>query len=296
MPKGNTSSPDVAMGGRILFWGPGPSTWDAMRLRLPFLKNPPLVSVVRLQGAIGATGRGAMLNDAALAPVLERAFKRGKPAAVALEINSPGGSPVQSALIGARIRRLAEEAEVPVFAFVEDVAASGGYWLAAAADEIWADDSSIVGSIGVISAGFGAHVLLARQGVERRVHTAGTSKSMLDPFSPEKPEDVARLKTLLEGLHGNFIAHVKTRRGEKLDTKSADLFNGEVWLGRRATDLGLIDGIGHLKPKMQARFGDKVQFRRYEMRRPFWSRFGADMAQDALAGIEERAQYARFGL
>ena len=267
-----------------------------MRLRLPFLKNPPLVSVVRLQGAIGATGRGAMLSDTALAPVLERAFKRGKPAAVALEINSPGGSPVQSALIGARIRRLSEEAGVPVFAFVEDVAASGGYWLAAAADEIWADESSIVGSIGVISAGFGAHVLLARQGVERRVHTAGTSKSMLDPFSPEKPEDVARLKTLLEGLHGNFIAHVKARRGEKLDTKSADLFNGEVWLGRHATDLGLIDGIGHLKPKMQARFGDKVQFRRYEMRRSFMSRFGVQMAQDALAGIEERAEFARFGL
>ncbi len=268
-----------------------------MRLRLPFIKNPPLVSVVRLQGAIGISGRGgASLSDTSLAPVLERAFKRGKPAAVALEINSPGGSPVQSALIGARIRRLADEAEVPVLAFVEDVAASGGYWLAAAADEIWADESSIVGSIGVISAGFGAHVLLARQGVERRVHTAGTSKTMLDPFRPEKPEDVARLKTLLEGLHGNFIAHVKARRGDKLDTKSADLFNGEVWLGRRATDLGLIDGIGHLRPKLQARFGDKVQFRRYEMRRPFWSRFGAQMAQDALSGIEERAQYARFGL
>lgn len=267
-----------------------------MRLRLPFIKNPPLVSVVRLQGAIGMPGRGTSLSDTALAPVLERAFTRGKPAAVALEINSPGGSPVQSALIGARIRRLAEEEKIPVLAFVEDVAASGGYWLAAAADEIWADESSILGSIGVISAGFGAHVLLARQGVERRVHTAGKSKSMLDPFRPESPEDVARLKTLLEGLHGNFIAYVKARRGDKLQTNSADLFNGEVWLGRQAADLGLIDGIGHLKPKLQARFGDNVQFRRYGLRRPFWSRFGTHMAQDALAGIEERAQYARFGL
>lgn len=268
-----------------------------MRLRLPFVKNPPLVSIVRLQGAIGISGRsGASLSDTALAPVLERAFKRGKPAAVALEINSPGGSPVQSALIGARIRRLAEETEIPVLAFVEDVAASGGYWLATAADEIWADESSIVGSIGVISAGFGAHVLLARQGVERRVHTAGKSKSMLDPFRPENPEDVARLQTLLEGLHGNFIAHVKARRGDKLMTKAADLFNGEVWLGRKATDLGLIDGIGHLKPKLQARFGENVQFRRYGLRRPIWSRFGAELAQDALSGIEERAQFARFGL
>lgn len=265
-----------------------------MKLRLPFMKNPPLVSVVRLSGAIGMAGRGA-LNDQVLAPVLERAFRKGKPKAVALEINSPGGSPVQSSLIGARIRRLAEEHDVPVYAFVEDVAASGGYWLAAAADEIWADDSSVLGSIGVISAGFGAHVLLARQGVERRVYTAGNSKSMLDPFRPEKPEDVERLKGLLEDIHQNFIDHVTARRGSRLTTET-DLFTGEVWLARRAKDLGLIDGVGHLKPKMQELFGKKVQFARYGVRRPIWSRFGASLAQDALAGLEERAAYARFGL
>lgn len=265
-----------------------------MRIRLPFVRNPPLVSVVRLAGAIGMAGR-ASLTDTALAPVLERAFRRGKPAAVALEINSPGGSPVQSSLIGNRIRRLADETGVPVIAFVEDVAASGGYWLAAAADEIWADDSSVLGSIGVISAGFGAHVLLARQGIERRVHTAGRSKSMLDPFRPEKKEDVERLQVILDDIHGNFIDHVKTRRGGRLNTET-DLFTGEVWLGRRAAELGLIDGIAHLKPKMQQRFGDKVQFRRYGLRRPFWSRFGAEMAQDVLAGVEERAAFARFGL
>jgi signal peptide peptidase SppA len=230
-----------------------------------------------------------------MAPVLERAFRKGKPKAVALEINSPGGSPVQSSLIGARIRRLAEEHDVPVYAFVEDVAASGGYWLAAAADEIWADDSSVLGSIGVISAGFGAHVLLARQGVERRVYTAGNSKSMLDPFRPEKPEDVERLKGLLEDIHQNFIDHVTARRGSRLTTET-DLFTGEVWLARRAKELGLIDGVGHLKPKMQELFGKKVQFARYGVRRPIWSRFGASLAQDALAGIEERAAYARFGL
>lgn len=265
-----------------------------MKLRLPFIKNPPLVSVVRLTGMIGTGGR-ATLNDAAVAPMLEKAFKRGKPAAVALEINSPGGSPVQSSLIGARIRRLSEETKVPVHAFVEDVAASGGYWLASAADEIWADACSILGSIGVISAGFGAHILLARQGVERRVYTAGESKSMLDPFRPENPEDVERLQVILGDLHETFIAQVKARRGDKLDSET-NLFTGEIWTAQRATDLGLIDGVGHLKPKMQERFGDKVQFRRYELRRPLWSRFGAQMAQDALFGIEERAAYARFGL
>ena len=265
-----------------------------MRLRLPFIKNPPLVAVVRLHGAIGMSGR-ASLSDNALAPVLEKAFRRGKPVAVALEINSPGGSPVQSSLIGARIRRLAEETRIPVIAFVEDVAASGGYWLAASADEIWADESSVLGSIGVICAGFGAHVFLARQGVERRVYTAGKSKSMLDPFRPEDPDDVERLKTILNDIHGNFITHVKDRRADKLDLKQ-DLFTGEIWLARRAAELGLIDGVGHLKPKMQARFGEKVQFRRYGLRRPFWSRLGTQLAQDALAGLEERADFARFGL
>lgn len=265
-----------------------------MNLRLPFIKKPPLVSVVRLNGAIGMTGRGS-LNDHAVAPILERAFRKGKPAAVALEINSPGGSPVQSSLIAARIRRLAEETEIPVYAFVEDVAASGGYWLAAAADEIWADDSSVIGSIGVISAGFGAHVFLARQGLERRVHTAGKSKSMLDPFRPEKEEDVARLKVILGDIHENFIAHVKDRRGDKLN-EAKDLFTGEFWLARRAQAHGLIDGIAHLKPKMQETFGDKVQFRRYALRKPFWNRFGAALADDAVTAIEERAAFARFGL
>ena len=265
-----------------------------MKLRLPFLKNPPLVSVVRLQGAIGMAGRGG-LNDQALAPVLERAFRKGKPAAVALEINSPGGSPVQSALIGARIRRLSEETKVPVIAFTEDVAASGGYWLAASADEIWADENSVLGSIGVISAGFGAHVLLARQGVERRVYTAGKSKSMLDPFRPENPKDVERLKTLLGDIHENFIAHVKSRRGDRLAAET-DLFTGEIWLARRAQELGLIDGIGHLVPKMKERFGDKVQYRRYGVRKSFLSRFGLQLANEAINGIEERAQFARFGL
>ncbi len=265
-----------------------------MKRWIPFLKSDPTVSVIRLQGVIAGGARGT-LNDLALAPVIERAFTRGKPDAVALEINSPGGSPVQSSLIGARIRRLAEEKDVPVIAFVEDVAASGGYWLAVAADEIYADPSSVVGSIGVISAGFGAHEFLAKQGVERRVYTAGKSKSMLDPFRPEKPEDVERLKVILNDIHGNFIDHVQTRRGDKLDAK-AEVFTGEVWLAERAKTLGLIDGIGHLKPMLKERFGDKVKFRRYGLRRPFLSRLGARMVDDAIGSIEERAAYAQFGL
>ena len=265
-----------------------------MKRWIPFLKSDPTVAIVRLSGVIATGSRGA-LNDDTLAPIIEKAFKRGKPAAVALVINSPGGSPVQSSLIGARIRRLADEKNVPVYAFVEDVAASGGYWLAAAADEIWADESSMVGSIGVISAGFGAHVFLSRQGIERRVHTAGKSKSMMDPFQPEKPEDIERLKGLLEQIHANFIAHVKNRRGAKLQN-NADLFTGEVWLGRQAIENGLIDGIGHIAPKMREVFGEKVRFRRYGVRRGLMQRLGVRIVSDTISGIEERAEFARFGL
>ncbi|WP_108835601.1 S49 family peptidase [Tateyamaria sp. Alg231-49] len=265
-----------------------------MKRFIPFMKSNPTVAVIRLQGVIAGGGRGT-LNDASLGPIIEKAFSKGKPAAVALEVNSPGGSPVQSSLIGARIRRLAEEKEIPVIAFVEDVAASGGYWLAAAADEIYADESSVVGSIGVISAGFGAHELLARQGVERRVYTAGKSKSMLDPFRPENPEDVERLKGLLNDIHANFIDHVTARRAGKLDSET-ELFTGEVWLAKKAHALGLIDGIGHIKPFLKERFGEKVQFRRYGVRKPFLARFGTQMVDDAIASVEERAAFAQFGL
>ena len=265
-----------------------------MKLSLPFVDRGPLVAVIRLNGAIGSGGR-AQLNDEAMGPIIEKAFKRGKPKAVALVINSPGGSPVQSSLIAARIRRLSEEKAVPVHAFVEDVAASGGYWLAASADDIWVDDSSIVGSIGVISAGFGAHVLLARQGVERRVYTAGKSKSMLDPFQPEKEEDVKRLKSLLDQMHETFTAYIKSRRGDRLADRQ-DLFTGEFWLGARAVELGLVDGVAHVVPKLKALYGDKVRFARYGRKRGLFQRFGATMAQDAIDTIEERAAFARFGL
>jgi signal peptide peptidase SppA len=260
--------------------------------RLPFLNRRPTVAVVRLQGAIAAGPRG--LNDAGVGPLIETAM-RGKPAALALEVNSPGGSAVQSSLIAARIRRLAEEKKIPVLAFVEDVAASGGFWLATAADEIFVDPASIVGSVGVISAGFGAQDAIARVGIERRVHTAGRSKSMLDPFTAEKPEDVARLDGWLAQLHDVFIAYVRARRGARRQD-NPDHFTGEVWIGQAAVDQGLVDGIGHLVPVCQARFGQKVRFRRYGQKRSILSRFGLNLAQDALALVEERALMARFGL
>jgi len=266
-----------------------------MRKWIPFVKSPPVVAVIRLNGVIAAAGRGASLNDAGLAPLIERAFKRKKPAAVALSINSPGGSPVQSSLIAARIRRLAGEHNVPVIAFVEDVAASGGYWLASAADESWIDQSSIVGSIGVIAASFGFHELIGRHGVERRVHTAGKSKSMLDPFKPEKPADLKRLNALLGQMHETFITHVKDRRGAKL-ADHKDMFTGAFWIGQTAVDLGLADGIGHLIPKMKERFGDKVRFVPYGPRRSLFQRIGVQIVDDAITSLDERAAYARFGL
>ncbi|MGD9918210.1 MAG: S49 family peptidase [Paenirhodobacter sp.] len=267
-------------------------------------RRAPRVAVIRLQGAIGAVRPGAQgLSDAALEPVIERAFRKSRPVAVALIVNSPGGSPVQSSLIAARIRRLADETQVPVHAFVEDVAASGGYWLACAADDIWADATSVVGSIGVISAGFGLSELIAKHGVERRVHTAGGSKSFLDPFRPEKPEDIARLTGLLEEMHRVFKAWVTERRGGRLAT-DADLFTGEIWTGALALRSGLIDGIAHPVPKLKELYGEKVRLIPYGQRRSLLRRFGAEAGAalgaetaGALAqAVEERALWARYGL
>lgn len=264
-----------------------------MKRFIPFVKPDPRVAVIRLNGVIASGSRG--ISDAGHAGVIEKAFSKGKPAAVALVINSPGGSPVQSALVAARIRRLAEEKDVPVHAFVEDVAASGGYWLACAADQIWVDPSSIVGSIGVISASFGFVEAMGKLGVERRVHTAGEDKSILDPFRPERAEDVERLKDIQRDIHASFIDHVKTRRGARL-AEGGDLFTGAFWTGARGVQLGLADGIGHLVPKMKELYGDKVRFAVYGPRKSLLSRFGAQVMADLDHGLEERALYARYGL
>ncbi|MEZ5752263.1 MAG: S49 family peptidase [Paracoccaceae bacterium] len=271
-----------------------------MTRRFPFplpsrlFARRPRVNIVRLQGMIAADGRGR-LSDAAIAPLLERAFRQGKPTAVALIVNSPGGSPVQSSLIGARIRRLSDETDVPVHAFVEDAAASGGYWIACAADDIWCDPASILGSIGVISSGFGAPELLAKIGLERRVHTAGRSKSQLDPFRPENPEDIARLNDLLTQMHGVFIDHVKAMRGHRLGP-DADVFDGRFWIGAEAVRLGLADGIAHATPWLKDRYGDKTRFRTFGPRRRLIPRIGLALAADAMASIDEAALWARLGV
>jgi len=258
-----------------------------------------VIPVVRLEGLIAASaspGGGRVLNLAALEPALVKAFAMRRAPCVALVVNSPGGSPVQSALIGRRIRQLAAQKDKPVVVFVEDAAASGGYWIACAADEIIADAASIVGSIGVIGGGFGFADALARLGVERRVHTAGRRKSQLDPFSPERPEDVARLDVLLAGLHREFIGWVRERRGARLKSHP-DLFDGEIFTGREGVELGLVDALGDLNAVLRARYGDKVKLKTIAPARPSLLQrlFGASAA--ALVGeIETRAAWARLGL
>jgi signal peptide peptidase SppA len=269
---------------------------------LRFRKSVPLVHLVRLHGAIGVgTPLRPPLTAKDLDDLLERAFTRKGLAAVALSINSPGGAAVQSALIHRRIRALADEHKVPVLVFCEDVAASGGYWLACAGDEIFADESSIIGSIGVIAAGFGFVEALAKLGIERRVHTAGESKSILDPFQPEKKEDVTRLTALQTDVHEAFKALVRARRKGKLKGVDKDLFSGAFWSGKRALDLGLIDGLGHAHDVLRLKFGDKVVIRNLAPS-PGWGlkRLGfgiaADIPEHTLDALETRALWARFGL
>lgn len=275
---------------------PGLSGTFFDRMRTLTRPRRPVVAVVPMQGAIMAGGRiGRAFDDAQLAPVIERAFRARGVSAVALAINCPGGSPVQSSMIAARIRRLAVEKNIPVIAFCADVAASGGYWLACAADEIHADSASIIGSIGVIAAGFGFTDAIAKLGVERRVHTAGEQKSFWDPFRPERAEDVERLHNLQNAIHARFTEWVLARRGDRLSA-GRKLFNGEFWTGDEALELGLVDGIGHLVPVMKARFGDKTRFRVFARRRPLFSRFGLAGADTLADEIQARGLYTRFGL
>jgi serine protease SohB len=265
------------------------------------MRGVPVVAVLRLAGVIGPLGPWRSgLSLTGLARTLERGFSLGGLTAVALAINSPGGSAVQSSLIAKRIRDLATEKKLPVFAFAEDVAASGGYWLATAADEIFADESSIVGSIGVISASFGFTDLMRRAGIERRVYTAGPRKAMLDPFRPEDAVDVEHLKALQLDIHESFKAQVLARRGSRLKADETTLFSGEVWTGKRALELGLIDGIGDLRSVMRARYGEKVKLLPVGVERGLLRRLriGAPQgwADDLLAAAEERALWARYGL
>ena len=263
----------------------------------------PVVAVLRLEGVIGGSARrGVTLRR--YAGAIERAFRQRRLKGVALAINSPGGSAAQSQLLYRRIRQLADEHGVPVFAFAEDVAASGGYWLALAADEIYAEETSLVGSIGVVSAGFGFAQVLNRFGIERRLYTAGENKSMLDPFLPEKSADVERLGTLQRDVHESFKSLVRTRRGARLKGGDDALLAGDVFTGRRALELGLIDGVGDLRGILRDRFGDTVRLRAVEPER---RRFALslrrprapdvlDLAAELLSFVEERLIWARFGL
>lgn len=271
----------------------------------------PVVAAVKLHGVITPTaaplGRG-VINLSVLESVLTRAFGFDRLRAVALLINSPGGSPTQSALVADRIRGLADLKHVPVLAFCEDVAASGGYWLACAADEIVAHPTSLVGSIGVVSQGFGLHGLLERFGVERRLYTAGANKSRLDPFLPVREDDVVWLRSMQTELHGMFRDWVCSRRGDRLVTGQHDLFTGEVWSGRRALELGLIDRLGTMRGEIVKRYPD-AEIITVEARRPLLARLGIGPAAAALSGrggpesalavleaLEHRATWSRFGL
>ena len=291
-----------------------PFSLSAVPERLQFLvprrfRSPaPVVPVVRLSGAIGTiVPLRSGLSLHALAPALERAFAVPGASAVALVVNSPGGSAAQSHLIFRRIRALAEEKKLPVFAFVEDVAASGGYMLACAGDEIFADASSLVGSIGVVSASFGFERLIERFGIERRIHTAGRNKAMLDPFRPEQPEDIARLKEIQVRVHEVFAALVQSRRGARLRGETETLFSGHVWVGAEAVDLGLADGIGDVRSVMRERFGEKVKLKVIPTARPglLARLIGREPVpqvgplvepRDLIAALEERALWSRYGL
>lgn len=279
-----------------------------------FRRDYPVVPVVRLSGTIGtgSTFRpGLSLNSCA--STLEKAFSYSRASAIAIAINSPGGSPVQSNLIFRRIRALAEEKEVPVYTFCEDVAASGGYWLACAGDRIYADPNSIVGSIGVVAAGFGFDQAIAKLGIERRVYTAGDRKVILDPFQPEKPRDVKQLKAIQNEMHESFKALVAERRGKALNGDHKALFSGEFWTGATAKELGLVDDLGDMRSVLREMFGDKVQlklvsgdrgrlFRRIGLGKVpaleglLAAGDGYSLTGDALETLESRALWARYGL
>jgi len=280
---------------------------------MSFFSRVPVIPVVRLSGPIGmAAPLRPGVSLATVAGPLQRAFTLSRHPAVAIAVNSPGGSPVQSHLICRRIRQLAEKHDKRVYVFCEDVAASGGYFLALAGDEIYADPSSIVGSIGVISASFGLTKAIERLGIERRVHTSGEMKSFLDPFLPEQPADVERLKAVQREIHDAFIAVVKERRGPKLQAPDAELFTGAFWSGPRAHELGLVDGIGDMRATLHKVYGDNIRLRVVPLggggllarlrRMPAGSQtpgldtFPSGFADDIVSTLEVRALWARFGL
>ncbi|MDC0865097.1 S49 family peptidase [Rickettsiaceae bacterium] len=282
---------------------------DQLLSLLPFGfgENNPIIAVLRLDGVIGKIGMtksGMTMKD--LNKLIEKTFKIDKLEAVCLVINSPGGSPVQSDLIAKRITALAKEKDVKVFGFVEDVAASGGYWLACAADEIYASHSSIIGSIGVISSGFGFHEAIKKLGIERRVHTEGKTKSVLDPFKPSRDSDVKIIKKIQKEIHQHFIDTVKERRADRLTQSDDILFNGEFWTGQIALDYGLIDGIGDMYSFIQKKYGDKVKIEYIENKQSWIKKklgmaslskeFTSDFTDSLVDSLEQKIAYNKFDI
>lgn len=276
---------------------------------LPFIRDQveskPKVAVIRMAGIIADASqiRRAGINFEKFKKPIDKAFALPGLSAVALAINSPGGAPAQCSLIASHIRALADKKEIPVYAFVEDVAASGGYWLACIGDEIYAQSASIVGSIGVVSAGFGFEDFIRRYDVKRRVYTAGRDKSFLDPFKPEKADDITRLKKLQAAMHDDFKSWVNERRGERLGGDESELMEGAFWTGRRAEELGLIDGIGTLESVMKDRLGEDTRFIEIAAEKkslismlPMMGDARADMMVDALDAVDAKSHWSRYGL
>ncbi len=285
-----------------------PSPLDRLMQFLPagWRRSGNVVPVVRLSGVIGAvTPLRPGMTLASVAKILDRAFSMRNAKAVALVINSPGGSPVQSRQIFLRIRQLAAEKKLPVLVFVEDVAASGGYMIACAGDEIFCDPSSILGSIGVVGGTFGFSELIKKIGVERRLYTAGEHKASLDPFLPEDPDDVARLKSLQKEIHAIFIALVKQGRTGRLKGDESKLFSGEYWAGETSVAMGLADGIGDLRSVLKARFGDKVSMPVIAQptgllsgllgRKSAGATGLSGLPEELVSALETRAIWARYG-
>lgn len=277
----------IAKGKKMFFW-------KSRQVEVPMLV---------LSGVIGRYGRFQQgLSYLGIHRLIEQAFQNPKIPALALLINSPGGSPTQSALIAQAIRQRADEHKIPIFSFVEDVAASGGYWLACIGDEIYANPSSLIGSIGVISSGFGFTELIRKIGIERRVFTAGDRKMMLDPFAPLKNEDQEKVKSLQQSIHQIFKDYVVSRRGSRISAHNADIFNGDIWTGQQAVEKGLVDGIGGIEDVLQKKLGKKAKFIRIEAKKGFIQRYVGSsrhrlgVSEELLQSLEERWWWERLGI
>jgi len=260
--------------------------------------------VIKLTGVIGQAGMlKSGLTLSSVGKLIEKAFSNKKCPAVSLLINSPGGSPTQSSLIAKKIKSLAKKNNTKVYAFVEDVAASGGYWLACAADEIYVDENSILGSIGVISPGFGFVQMLKKLGIERRVYTSGKDKSFLDPFQDAKKDDIKRLKDIQDKIHKNFINHVKKSRGNKIKSPDKNIYNGHFWIGDDAVKLGLADGIGDIESILKSKFGKQIKIKIIEQKKSFIQKkisSSIDLKNlnfyDIIDAFEEKSYWSRFGM